>query len=126
MVMAAVRSWAEKDGNAAKAWVLQLAPGQERERALQSVVSALSEKDPQAALGLLQSLPASSSGRNLYWPIFSNWANSDPDHGWRARRAAAAGPGARSGGAGGRGDLGESKCGSGFRVGERTAGGPGA
>jgi hypothetical protein len=43
MVSATVRSWAEKDGNAAHAWVLQLPPGLERERALHSVVSALSE-----------------------------------------------------------------------------------
>jgi hypothetical protein len=71
-VSAAIRSWAEQDATAAQAWVLQMPPGQDRERALQSVVSSLAETDPQAALNMLQTLPASGSSRqNYYWPIFS-------------------------------------------------------
>ncbi|MEO7167884.1 MAG: hypothetical protein ABI016_12740, partial [Chthoniobacterales bacterium] len=35
-VAAAVRAWAEKDATAAQAWAMQMPPGQERDRALQS------------------------------------------------------------------------------------------
>ena len=79
MVSAAVRAWAEKNATAANAWVLQLPPGQERDRASQAVVSSLAETDPQAALTMLQTLPAAGQSRqNFYWPIFSRWASTDP------------------------------------------------
>src|SRR5205823_5556747 len=70
----------EKDAIAAQAWVLQMPAGQERDRALQSVVSSLAESDPQAALNMLQMLPTTGgAGRqNYYWPIFSRWASTDP------------------------------------------------
>ena len=89
-VSSIIRAWAVKDAPAAQTWVMQMPPGQERDRALQSVVSSLAETDPQAALNMLQALPASGGGRqNYYWPIFSRWASTDPAHRGRARRCVA-------------------------------------
>ena len=54
-------------------------PGQDRDPALQAVISSLAESDPQAALAMLQTLPASGHNQpNFYWPIFSRWASIDP------------------------------------------------
>ena len=78
-VSSIIRAWAGKDATAAQTWVMQMPPGQDRDRAMQSVVSSLAETDPQAALNMLQSLPATGASRqNYYWPIFSRWASTDP------------------------------------------------
>ena len=47
-------------------------------RDMQTIVSALADKDPQAALTFLQSLPAGRNRQSLYWPIFSRWTMTDP------------------------------------------------
>ena len=60
------------------AWVTQTPPGSERNGALQSLVSALVEKDPQGALSFLQALPAADQTAALYSPIFSGWGSADP------------------------------------------------
>ena len=44
---------------------------------MQSVVSALADKDPQAALALLQILPARPQS-TIFTGRFSRWATTDP------------------------------------------------
>jgi len=78
LVAEVVGTWAEHDSAAAMAWVTQTPPGQERNGALQSLVSALVEKDRQGALSFVQALPAADQTAALYSPIFSGWASADP------------------------------------------------
>src|SRR6476646_3505170 len=73
-----VGTWAEHDSAAAMAWVTQTPPGSERKGALQSLVSALVEKDRQGALSFVQALPATDQDPMLYSSIFSGWASADP------------------------------------------------
>jgi hypothetical protein len=54
LVAEVVGTWAEHDSAAAMAWVTQTPSGQERNGALQSLVSALVEKDRQGALSFVQ------------------------------------------------------------------------
>ena len=76
-----------KDATAANAWVLQLPPGQERDRASQSVVSSLAETDPQAALNMLQTLPTrAGSAKFLLADLFSLGQHRSGDGRRRAPR----------------------------------------
>ena len=63
---------------AATAWAQQLPAGPARDQAMQTIVSTLADKDPQAALTFLQNLPAGRNRQSLYWPIFSHWTMTDP------------------------------------------------
>ena len=78
LVAEVVGTWAEHDSAAAMAWVTQTPLGQERNGALQSLVSALAEKDRQGALSFVQALPAADQNPTLYSSIFSGWASADP------------------------------------------------
>ena len=80
-VSSAVRAWAEKDAIAAQAWVLQMPAGQERDRALQSVVSSLAESDPQAALNMLQTLPT-TGGAGLGGAVHPSTRRASRIAGW--------------------------------------------
>ena len=78
-------AWADTDPRAAKEWALSLPAGDERSSALSSVISAIAQKDPEAALQFFLSLtPADlSRGRfgfssDHYANIFSTWAAKDP------------------------------------------------
>lgn len=73
----AMRALAEADPEAAKARVLTMPAGTEREMLLMAVGSALARRDPDGALAWAESLPAPS--RNLTTQILFQIAQSNPE-----------------------------------------------
>jgi hypothetical protein len=65
LVAEVIATWAEHDSAAAMAWVTQTPPGSERNGALQSLVSALVEKDPQGALSFASSAGGHQTQRSI-------------------------------------------------------------
>src|SRR5205823_10591550 len=71
--------WTEHDSASAAGWAKKLPAGAIRDQALQIVISAVAEKDPEAAMALAQSsgFPAGNF-QNVASLIFGSWAKVDP------------------------------------------------
>ena len=76
-ITSVLRGWAEKDVEAATAWAQQLPPGQLRNQALSSVLSALAALNQQAAFDLMQSSGVSQRQYGYASQIFNAWADAD-------------------------------------------------